>query len=71
MKLRSIIAAGLLLAFATALSAQATEEYKKLLDGLSQKRSTVSPREFWGSPRRVWPISYPGFPIRQKRSRLI
>jgi peroxiredoxin len=48
MKLRSIIAAGLLLAFATALSAQATEEYKKLLDGLSQKRSTVSPREFVG-----------------------
>lgn len=48
MKIRSIIAAALLLAFATSLSAQATEEYKKLLDELNQKRTTVSPREFVG-----------------------
>ena len=48
MKIRSIIAAALLLACATNLSAQASDEYKKLLDELSRKRSTVSPREFIG-----------------------
>ena len=51
MKLRSIITAALLLAFATSLSAQATEEYKKLLDDLSEKRAAVSPREFMGIAR--------------------
>ena len=48
MKLRSILALLLLLAFATSLSAQATEEYRKLLDELSQKRASVSQREFMG-----------------------
>ena len=48
MKFRSFLAAALLLAFATNLSAQAAEEYKKLLDELSQKRASVSPREFKG-----------------------
>ena len=36
----------LVLALATSLSAQATEEYRKLMDELSKKRSAVSPREF-------------------------
>jgi len=48
MKLRSILAAVLLLAFATSLSAQATEEYKKLLGELSQKRASITPPEFMG-----------------------
>jgi peroxiredoxin len=48
MRLRSILAAMLMLALATTLSAQATEEYKKLLDELSQKRASVSPHEFMG-----------------------
>ncbi len=38
----------LMLALATTLSAQATEEYKKILDELSQRRASVSPREFMG-----------------------
>jgi peroxiredoxin len=48
MKLRVILAAALLLAFTTGLSAQATEDYKKLLDELTQKRASVSPPEFMG-----------------------
>jgi len=48
MKIRSIVAAALLLACATNLWAQAADEYKKLLEDLSQKRSSVSPREFMG-----------------------
>lgn len=46
MKIRSIIGALLLLALATNLSAQAAEDYKKLLEELSQKRTSVPPREF-------------------------
>lgn len=38
----------LLLALSTTLSAQATEEYKKLLDELSRKRASVSAREYIG-----------------------
>jgi len=48
MKFRSVLTAALLLAFATGLSAQATEDYKKLLDELTQKRAAVSQREFMG-----------------------
>ncbi len=49
MRLRSVLAGILLLALATTLSAQqATEEYEKLIDELSRKRSAVSPREFMG-----------------------
>ena len=51
MRLRSIGAALLLLALATNLSAQASEEYKKLLDDLSQKRTSVPPAEFIGAAR--------------------
>ena len=42
------MAALLLLAFATSLSAQATEEYEKLLEELSRKRTSVRPGEFIG-----------------------
>ncbi len=48
MKIRTIIAAALVLAFAANLWAQAADEYKKLLEDLAQKRSSVSPREFMG-----------------------
>jgi lipopolysaccharide biosynthesis regulator YciM len=62
MKIRSIIAALLLLALATNLSAQAAEEYKKLLDELSQKRTAVAPRDFIEAAREGFAYFISRFP---------
>lgn len=48
MRLRSIFMAAFLLALSTNLSAQAADEYEKLLEEMRQRRAAVSPGEFMG-----------------------